>query len=50
MSNSIGATREQKKRYILQRLLEVFELCKEHGINLPDIYLEAEQIADPERG
>ena len=36
------------RRYILSQLLELFALCQERNINLPDIYREAERIADPE--
>lgn len=38
------------RRYILSQLLKLFALCQERNIYLPDLYREAERIADPEPG
>jgi hypothetical protein len=38
------------ERHIVEQLLQLFALCKEHRIRLSDLYREAERIADPERG
>jgi hypothetical protein len=45
-----GLQRWLDRRYILLELLKLFAICQERNISLPDLYREAEIIADPERG
>lgn len=44
-----ATSRQDDRRYILSQLLKLFALCQERSIYLPDLYREAERIADPER-
>jgi hypothetical protein len=45
-----GLKRWLDRRYVLLELLKLFAICEERNISLPDLYREAESIADPERG